>query len=81
MNNQLNDDLLLLYNEYTKKSIYTPKVILKIIRLTYMRWCTAVYSLRNIDNQPSAIRIRNSDIIRYEHETEGTIYLGEFHGA
>ena len=35
------DDLLPRYNEYTKKSIYTPKVILKIIGLTYMGWCTA----------------------------------------
>ena len=39
---QLHDDLLPLYNQYTKKAIYTPKIILKIIGLTYMGWCTAL---------------------------------------
>jgi len=38
----LPDNLLNVYNQYTKKPLYTPKVILKIIGLTYMGWCTAL---------------------------------------
>jgi len=35
-------NLLNMPNPYTKKPLYTPKVILKIIGLTYMGWCTAL---------------------------------------
>ena len=37
----LPDNLHNVHTQYSKTPLYTPKVILKILGLSYMGWCTA----------------------------------------